>query len=87
MMLDDRSPRWEAAACTQTAWPDMWHGDGETANQGDTAKAITICQRCDIRTDCFEYAYVHGLSGIFGATTTKQRKTKRKNDAKEKNIR
>ena len=73
-MLDDRSSLWDKAACTQYGYPDMWHGDGETANQGDTARAITICKGCDIRTDCFEYAYVHGLSGIFGATTTKQRK-------------
>ena len=73
-MLDDRSPRWEHAACTQYGMPDMWHGDGETANQGDTARAIQICQRCDIRTDCFEYAYLNGLCGIWGATTTKQRK-------------
>lgn len=86
-VLDDRSPRWEQAACTAYGYPDMWHGDGETANQGDTAKAIAICQKCDIRTECYDYAYAHQLSGIWGASTSKHRKKHREQERRKANVR
>ena len=84
-MLNDRSPQWQHAACRNHVNPDLWHGDGEKATYHDTALAIEICTGCDIRTECFEYAYSNGLSGIWGASTGYQRnKLRKEENRKEK---
>jgi WhiB family redox-sensing transcriptional regulator len=39
--------------------------------------AIKTCKLCNVRTECLEYALQHPVEGVWGGTTTEQRKTLR----------
>jgi WhiB family redox-sensing transcriptional regulator len=61
---------WQAdGLCRQTDPELFFPGKGEP-----TAEAKRICLGCEVRTQCLEWALKYGERGIWGATTTAQRR-------------
>lgn len=58
------------APCTQVD-PDEFHPD--TPN-GSTAAAKQVCAGCPFQIACAKYAYDNGLSGVYGGTSSRERK-------------
>lgn len=65
------APEWqEQAICSQTD-PDSFYP--ELGASSEPAKAI--CYRCDVRTECLEYALDNNeIHGIWGGTTERERR-------------
>lgn len=70
---------WAQRALCREVDPDAWFPEG--GSNGVEAKAI--CQRCDVRTQCLEYALRNGeREGIWGGLGPNQRaQLKRKGNA------
>ena len=74
-------PPWHAdAACT--GLPGEWWfpppGYSGKHERGRGADALAVCELCPVREPCLAYALEEGLEGIWGATTTGERKAMRK---------
>ncbi len=78
-------PAWSArAACANSRYPDLWFppiGGPSTRSRVDeehlpqVREAVAICEGCDVRAACLQYALENDLRwGIWGATTPGQRK-------------
>jgi WhiB family transcriptional regulator, redox-sensing transcriptional regulator len=65
---------WELAAC-QAADPDLFFpisGQGRAKN--DMARARAVCQQCQVRTKCLDYALAtRQVDGIWGGLTETER--------------
>lgn len=65
------SPDWTGALCASSD-PDMWHPRG--GDWPSSLMAQQICLDCPLLEQCREYAIGHhDVSGIWGATTEKDR--------------
>jgi WhiB family redox-sensing transcriptional regulator len=77
--LSDREKRWDwrdDAQCREVPPELMWPGDGDNWGARD-AKAV--CHRCDVRTQCLEWAVEHYENeGIWGGMTPRERMTIRR---------
>jgi hypothetical protein len=61
---------WQADGLCRETDPDLFFpGKGEP-----TAEAKRVCLGCEVRTQCLEWALKNGERGIWGATTTAQRR-------------
>lgn len=56
--------------------PDSFFPDSELIKQNTTV--IKICNACDARNECLEYALGWNVTGIWGGTNTKERQAIRK---------
>lgn len=66
-------PGWFDHAACRGEDPSWWHPDGH-ANQREAWKAITICRRCPVQTDCLEHALAADeWLGIWGGTQPSER--------------
>lgn len=64
----------EGKAC-QTGQVDLFFPLPEAGNSGP-AKAI--CRECPVRFECLNYALAQNLVGVWGGTTTEERKRLRR---------
>lgn len=63
------SAEWQIKAACRGHDPDLFHpGPG-----GDTLIPKAICWRCPVRVECLSWAMQGNMSGVWGATTEKQR--------------
>lgn len=71
-LLRIRPPAWmERAACIGRE-PDLFFGT-ETG-PGKAAAAKRICASCPVVAECRAFADAEGLLGVWGGTTTKERR-------------
>jgi WhiB family redox-sensing transcriptional regulator len=72
----------EFAACSD-ADPALFFPDGSSgASNVAVAAAKKICEGCDVRLDCLEYALSNGLNvGVWGATSEGDRRKIRRQRA------
>ncbi|MFE0295018.1 WhiB family transcriptional regulator [Nocardiopsis alba] len=65
------------ALCRTVADPDAWHPTTETPDA--VADAREACMACPVRTDCLSYVLGQRtpLTGVWAATTTRQRRVMR----------
>lgn len=69
---------YEKAACT-TANPELFFPEGTKEQQGvATYKAKHICSGCTIAKQCLAEALANDEEGIWGGTTTNERKAMKK---------
>jgi hypothetical protein len=70
--------------CQLEGHPDWWFDYSELnghllESSDETKMAISICNRCDAREDCLEFAVQYSdLAGIWGGKTPAERTTMRK---------
>lgn len=70
-------PAWmREGSCHDTGNPDAWFPD--TGSDPDMSAAIAICHRCPVRRECLTYATDLRLDGVWGGTTTNQRREARR---------
>ena len=74
-------PAWMAhAACrglpTEAFFPPPGAGGRHERSRG--AHALAVCAQCPVEEQCASYATEGGLEGIYGATTTRERKAMRR---------
>ncbi len=63
-------PAWQDLGACQNADPEAWFPE----QGGPTALAKDICRRCEVRTDCLEYALENREQhGIWGGLTERER--------------
>ncbi len=77
-------PAWMAdAACRE--WPTEAFfpppGSGGRLERSRGADALAVCERCPVADPCAAYANESCLQGIYGATTTRERKAFRRSAA------
>lgn len=54
--------------------PDWFHIPGSGTNLNEQKK---FCEGCKIKSDCFNYALHHDVTGVWGGTTTRERQVMR----------
>jgi hypothetical protein len=77
--------RTDDALCIHTDDHEQFHVDQEVKHAKITAEAVRLCKAggpggssCPIIYDCFRYGYLNHLSGVYGGSTTNERKQLRK---------
>jgi WhiB family redox-sensing transcriptional regulator len=75
----------EALAVDELLWQDYANCRGADADLffpergASTRRAKSICQACEVRTDCLEYAIVNGEKfGIWGGMSERERRRVRR---------
>ena len=62
---------WADAARCRGMDPEMFFG----RNLTEAKDAIKTCERCEVRTDCLDYAVTEGIEiGVWGGLTERQRR-------------
>ena len=65
---------WNYAACMDHPQADDWFAEGARGAE-EASRAISLCNRCPVRTDCLAYAMGHPeVEGIWGGLTRPQRR-------------
>jgi WhiB family redox-sensing transcriptional regulator len=67
-----------ARCATSKADPDIFFMDDKDESNYDATKtrmALTICGQCPIQKQCLEFAIKEEMEGVWGGTTTKERKS------------
>lgn len=72
----DVLPIFNGAVCTQTD-PDIWVPEHESTDLHTIKQAKHVCVGCPARTACLHHALTHGEVGIWGGTTTSERRAMR----------
>ena len=73
--MDDKYPPFDGSQlCAQTD-PELWFPTADNQT-GKTAKSL--CRKCPWKEQCLTYALHHDLTGIWGATTERERRGIRK---------
>lgn len=76
-LIDDR-PEWMDDAACRGLDPDLFVRVSPKGAGGDTRydEARAVCKRCNVRSDCLEYAIAgRETFGMWGGTTPKERRT------------
>jgi WhiB family transcriptional regulator, redox-sensing transcriptional regulator len=76
---DQGSPDWRYRALCVQVDPDLFFP--EPMNYVKIRHAKRICQVCDVRAECLEYALVHDESGIWGGMSERERRRLKRNIA------
>lgn len=73
MYLNKRRPTFFfKGACNTSNLETFFPGQGKSSL---VKKALSICNTCPVKKDCFDYAYKEGIEfGIWGGSTAEQRK-------------
>jgi len=74
--LPGAGSNWQADELCRQTDPEIFFPEAGGAESALAAK--TICLACTVRLACLDYAIEHGERGIWGATTTGQRKAIRR---------
>ena len=61
---------WMTSAECRNMMPDAWYSDDEEEQK----LAIEVCQRCNTKQECLQYALEHNEQGIWGGLTEKWRR-------------
>ena len=70
LLLEDERP-WVSYAACRDSDPDLFFPGPD----GDTSKAIRICNSCAVREQCLDYALtVRERYGVWGGTTERERR-------------
>lgn len=67
---------WSSKAACKGQDPRWWFPSAENSlkERRDMKAAISICQGCEVQSDCLQHALAHESDGIWGGMTGKQRK-------------
>lgn len=69
------APEWmEAASCGTTTDPDRWFRAESLHNVAELAYVRAICESCAVNAECLDYAIEAQVQGVWGGTTTADRK-------------
>ncbi len=69
--LTDKDNGWELAANCLSVDPDLFFPE----RGASTKEAKAVCQGCDVRKDCLEYALANGEKfGIWGGLSERERR-------------
>ena len=72
--ISAREVNWKNKACPDDLDPEDFHRDEmEKYDATATRRALQVCQGCEIRLPCQEYAIENREFGVWGATTTRER--------------
>jgi len=74
--LPGAGTNWQADGLCRQVDTELFFPEAGGAESALAAKAV--CLACTVRMACLEYAIEHGERGIWGATTTGQRKAIRR---------
>ena len=62
---------WQEHAACRTARLELFYSGEEE----DTRRALAICERCEVRVACLEFAMAHREHfGVWGGTTERERR-------------
>jgi WhiB family redox-sensing transcriptional regulator len=75
-------PWMEDGLCGRSPMPDAWF-PGKDWRDPNTQAAMQVCHRCPVHRPCLDYAMTHDVEGIWGGTTTQQRRQLKRARAKE----
>ena len=64
-------------ACSETD-PEMWFTEGEKTQYAEVNLLKRICNGCEVKEVCLEYALHHSVMGYWAGTTPKERQRMRK---------
>jgi WhiB family redox-sensing transcriptional regulator len=81
------APRWDGAAC-RAHDPELWFHDAETNRDAKTwtAKAIGICEGCDLIKRCGDFALEQRIPfGVYGGMSAKERERRRRQIREQQN--
>ncbi len=73
--MSEYGTEWRAAGACLSADPDLFFpiASGGVAVK-ETARALRICARCQVRQECLDFAMRNGeMDGIWGGTTPEER--------------
>lgn len=74
---------WQAFANCLGVEPDLFFPE----RGASTTEAKAVCEGCVVKNDCLEYALANGEKfGIWGGTSERERRTIRRNRARQKRI-
>lgn len=76
--IDSKDIAWKEALCLDNDEPDQFFVDDYLGDWRVTEGALAVCAPCQIKTDCLRYAYGNKLEGVWGGSTTQQRKAWRR---------
>jgi WhiB family redox-sensing transcriptional regulator len=65
----DTSPQWQLKGACRDYDPDLFHPETEAQAQ----EPKKICWRCPVRVECLSWAMEGNMTGVWGATTHRQR--------------
>ena len=65
------STTWQLKGACRAYDPDLFHP--EPGAEAQAAAAKTVCWRCPVRVECLSWALQGNMTGVWGATTEKQR--------------
>lgn len=72
-------PEWmRDAACMGLPTDAFFPSGGALGYSGTLRWARLVCETCPVREACEEYAIEHGEVGVWGGTTTKERKREKR---------
>lgn len=79
----DGSPRRDLPCTQPDADPEAWFPVGSTGwqHEAQMAYAKALCDPCPVRVACRDYATIHCLQGIWGATDDDDRRALRRGSA------
>jgi WhiB family redox-sensing transcriptional regulator len=70
-----RRPAWHAQAACRGSGTEAFVID---AKKELSAEVLALCEGCQVRAECFEYAMAHpDLVGVWGGTTERERRVLR----------
>jgi hypothetical protein len=76
--IDSKDIAWKTALCLDSENPDRFFVDEYLEHWRVTNDAIALCNLCPIKIDCLNYAYGNRLDGVWGGSTTQQRRAWRR---------
>jgi WhiB family redox-sensing transcriptional regulator len=81
------APRWDGAKCIGHD-SELWFHDAETNRDAKnwTAKAIEICEGCDLIKRCGDFALEQRIPfGVYGGMSAKEREKRRRQIREQQN--
>ncbi|MGH8899435.1 MAG: WhiB family transcriptional regulator [Egibacteraceae bacterium] len=85
-MFGDERPKWHAEAACLGEDPSLFFPVGATGaalDQVERAKAV--CRRCEVSTDCLEWALrTNQDAGVWGGTSEDERRTLRRKQQRQR---
>lgn len=71
-------PDLPGAVCAQVGYPELFFPNDPDAYPVDVATAKKVCERCPERVPCLAFAMANPVDGIWGGTTTSERRDLRR---------
>jgi WhiB family transcriptional regulator, redox-sensing transcriptional regulator len=79
MTATGSAANWRSSAACLSADPDLFFPLSSSGPAEQIARAKAVCARCQVRSECLEFALTHDQThGIWGGTTVEDRQRLRR---------